>query len=179
MPRKVKPLLTLIADSREQRPFTFGATIRREFADGGTKVMGLSEGDYSCCIDDGEPLSIRVERKSHGDIVQCCGWERDRFVRELERLTQYEYRAVVIEASADTILKGYERSSILGKSVMASLLCWSVSYQLPVFFGETHSRAGGMTQRLLTEFAVHHLRAMREAGTWPEQNGNNSTTTSA
>lgn len=178
MPRPIKPTLTLIADTREQRPFSFAACSRREFVDGGTKIIGLSEGDYSACIDEGDPLSIRIERKAHGDIVQCCGWERDRFVRELDRLTQYEYRAVVIEASADQILKGYERSQISGKSVMASLLCWSVSYNLPIFFGETHARAGGITQRLLTEFAVHHLRAQREAGTWPEQNGKVGTTTS-
>jgi DNA excision repair protein ERCC-4 len=168
VPRKVKPLLTFIQDTREQRAFNFGAVTRREFADGGTRIEGLSEGDYSCAIDDGDALSIRIERKSHGDVTMCCGWERERFVRELERLTQYEYRAIVIEASADDILKGYERSSIPGKSVMASLLCWSVSFNLPIFFGETHPRAGGIAQRLLTEFAVHHLRAAREAGTWEQ-----------
>lgn len=172
MPRKLKPPVTFLIDSREQHAFTFAAPVRAELADGGSRIFMLKEGDYSVSLGDPdylasgepEPLSIRIERKEIGDLFNCCGWERDRFVRELERLTQYDYRAIVVEASAGDILKGYERSKVPGKGVMASLLCWSVSYQLGVFFGETHRRAGGICQRLLEEYAVHHLRAIRNQG---------------
>ncbi len=179
MPRKLKPLITFIQDTREQAPFHFAAPVRREFADGGTRVATLNAGDYSVCLDDSEILSVAIERKSLGDFYGVCGWGRERFERELERLTQYDYRAIIIEASADAVLRGFERSQITGRSAMASLCCWSVRFGIPVWFGETHRRAGGMCQRLLEEFAVHHLRAGRENEKWREQvqaNGGNSTT---
>ena len=178
MKRLPKPLLTFIQDTREQSPFSFGAPVRREFTDGGTRIATMEAGDYSVCIDGGEPLSVAIERKSLGDFFGVCGYGRERFERELERLTQYEYRAIVIEASADGVLRGFERSQISGRSAMASALCWSVRWNIPVFFGENHRRAGGITQRLLEEFAVHHLKAQREMGTWTEQNGSNFTPTS-
>lgn len=158
--RKVKPLLTYIIDSREQTPFSFGEPVRPEFADGGSAVEGLSEGDYSVRLD-GELLSIRIERKNLGDLFGVCGNGRERFVRELERLTAYEYRAIVIEAPAHQILSGYERSRIPGRGVMASLCCWSVQFQIPVWFADgrqPHQRAAGITQRLLEEFAIHYYR---------------------
>jgi DNA excision repair protein ERCC-4 len=160
--RRPKPLLTFVQDSREQNPFTFGAPVRSEFADGGSVVEGLESGDYSVRLDD-ELLSIRIERKSLGDLFGCCGFERDRFVRELERLTAYDQRDLVIEATANHILTGYERSRIPGRSVMASLACWRVQFGLAVWFGENHRRAGGLTQRILEEFAIHYYRNIQEA----------------
>jgi ERCC4-type nuclease len=144
--------------------------VRPEFADGGSAIEGLDAGDYSVRLD-GELLSIRIERKNLGDLFGVCGNGRDRFVRELERLTAYEYRAIVIEAPASQILSGYERSRIPGRGVMASLCCWSVQYQIPVWFGETHRRAAGITARLLEEFAIHYYRQIRasEAGSDAEQ----------
>ena len=158
--RKVKPLITYIVDSREQLPFAFGEPVRSEFADGGSAVEGLDTGDYSVRLD-GELLSIRIERKNLGDLFGVCGNGRDRFVRELERLTAFEYRAIVVEAPAHQILAGYERSRIPGRGVMASLCCWSVQFQIPVWFADgrqPHARAAGITQRLLEEFAIHYYR---------------------
>jgi hypothetical protein len=157
--RKIKPLLTFVQDTREQTPFSFAAPVRAsDFEDGGTITMGLGEGDYSVMIGDsemGECLPIRIERKNLGDLFMCCGSERDRFVRELERLTVYQQRDLVVEATANQILAGYERSRIPGRSVMASLACWRVQYGLAIWFGENHRRAGGLTQRILEEFAFH------------------------
>jgi ERCC4-type nuclease len=153
-------LLTFLVDSREQTPWKFSAPIRSEFAEGGSEVIGLKQGDYSVSLD-GEPLSIAIERKSHLDFLACCGRERDRFERELERLTNLEYRALVIEASVDTILAGHERSQITPRGAMASLCCWSIKYQIPVWTVQGWRRAGGITQRLLEEFAIHYYRAIR------------------
>lgn len=123
-------------------------------------VEGLGEGDYSVKLD-GELLSIRIERKSLGDLFGVCGYGRERFVRELERLTAFEYRAIVVEGSADQILKGYERSRVPGRSVMASLCCWSVQFGLSVWFADgrqPHARGAGITARLLDEHAIHWWR---------------------
>jgi ERCC4-type nuclease len=156
--RKVKPLITFIIDSREQLAFDFTAPKRRELDDGGRLVVGLKEGDYAVALDGAQPLSIRVERKSEGDLFGVCGFGRERFEKELERLRQYEYRALVIECSAAQIFRGYERSQIPGKTVLASVLAWSVQYGLHVVFAGSRSMARAITQRLLEQYAIEFIR---------------------
>jgi len=166
MTRPLKPALCFIQDSREQLPFSFGTLVRKEFRDGGTVVRALGAGDYSVCIDSGAPLSIRLERKSHTDLLGCVGRERERFERELEKLAEYDRKAIIIEASADDILQGHERSQVSPRAAMASLLCWYARFGIaPIFAGSwrergparTHARAGGIAQRMLEEYAGHHL----------------------
>jgi len=61
-----------------------------------TQKRTLQTGDYSIvgCED-----RICVERKSLEDLYQTLGQERERFMRELERMQTMECSAVVIEAS--------------------------------------------------------------------------------
>ena len=171
--RVAKPRLYFIQDTREQWPIKFAAPVRREFSEGGTIIKGLGEGDYSVSMDAGVTIMpIRIERKSLGDLYGCiphepgcqkdCG-KRCRFERELDRLRAYEYRAIVVEASADDILRGYERSQISPRAAMASLCCWSVQFGIAVWLAESHRRAGGIVQRLLEEFAAHTF-PMRAGG---------------
>jgi hypothetical protein len=156
--RKPRRLITFVIDSREQLPFEFTAPKRREFEDGGVIVDGLKEGDYSVCIDGGSPLPVRLERKSEGDLFGVCGFGRDRFERELERLRQYDYRALVIECSASEILRGFDRSQIPGKTVLASVLAWSVQFDLHVFFAGNRTMARAITQRVLEQYAIEFIR---------------------
>ena len=156
--RHPRYLISFVVDSREQLPFEFGAPKRREFDDGGVIVDGLKEGDYSVCVDGGKPLPIRLERKSEGDLFGCCGFGRERFERELERLRQYDYRGLVIECSAGDILRGFERSLIPGKTVLASVLAWSVEYDLHVFFAGSRAMARAITQRVLEQYAIKIVR---------------------
>lgn len=167
MRRPPKPALAFLVDSREQNPFCFGPPVRKEFRDGGTLVRGLSEGDYSVCIDSGAPLSIRLERKTHTDLLGCVGRERGRFEAELERLIQYDRKAIIIEASADDILRGHERSQVSPRAAMASLVCWSVRYDIAIWFGENHRRAGGIAQRILEEYVLHYLEEKPNASLQP------------
>ena len=118
--RKERPLLSFVVDSREQLPLQLGPPMRDEFEDGGSYTDGLSEGDYSVAIDGKAPLPVRLERKSLGDLYGCVGFGRDRFERELERLRQYDYCALILECSAEDILRGFERSQIPGKTALAS-----------------------------------------------------------
>jgi ERCC4-type nuclease len=156
--RKIKPIITFIVDSREQLAFDFTPPKRKEFDDGGTLVLGLKEGDYTVALDSAQPLSIRVERKSEGDLFGVCGFGRERFEKELERLRQYEYRALVIECSASGIYRGFDRSQIPGKTVMASVLAWSVQFGVHVIFAGSRSMARAITQRLLEQYAVEFIR---------------------
>jgi len=162
--RPLKPALQFLVDSREQRRFVFSAPVKKEFRDGGTLVRGLSEGDYSVCIDSGAPLSIRIERKSLGDLYGVVGHGRERFERELDRLRAHEYRAIVVEATADDILKGYERSQISGRAALKSLGAWAMDYGVHAWLMESHRRAGGWCQYLLERFAAQHLKARESDG---------------
>lgn len=159
MARAVRHPLWWVVDSREQTPVRLGEPVRREFTLGGSVVQGLSEGDYAVSLDTGETiLPIRIERKSHIDLLGCVGHGRERFERELVRLEAYQYRAIVIEASLDDILRGHERSQVTGRAAASSLAGWSVRYGVHIWFAENHRRAGAIIQRLLEEFAVNHLR---------------------
>jgi hypothetical protein len=76
----------------------------------------------------------------------------ERLIREFERLRQYDYKALVIEASLDQVLRGYDRPKFRD-AVAASLASWSVDFNLHVWLCETHRRAAGFTQRLIEEYA--------------------------
>lgn len=156
--RQPKPSIHFLVDTREQLPFGFGPPRRPEFCEGGTRVITLSEGDYSVAIEDGEPLPIRLERKSLGDLYGVIGQGRERFERELIRLQAYTYRAIIVEASLADVVRGFERSQVHPSSAIGSLAAWSVRYNVAIWFAEDHERAGKIGQRLLEAFAINTLR---------------------
>ncbi len=83
--------MRIIADTREQRVFTFAkyeAEVER---------ATLPTADYSL---PGFEDRVGIERKELGDLISCLmGANRDRFERELRRLSAYDLKAVVVEAS--------------------------------------------------------------------------------
>ncbi len=117
----------ILVDTREQSPLP----IRRfpvELATlpvGDYGVKGFS--DWSC------PRFI-IERKSLDDLCHSLGKGRERFLREIEKMRQFEFRGLVIEATESDIRSGEYRSQISPASVMGSLdalavraglhICW-------------------------------------------------------
>ena len=68
----MKPTITFLVDTREQRPLKLGAPIRTDyFSSAITDVRTLEEGDYIVTLDGRSQnlLSIRLERKSLGDCT--------------------------------------------------------------------------------------------------------------
>lgn len=153
MRRADKPLLTFVVDSREQTPYQFTRPKRREFEDGGTIRMGLGEGDYSVMLD-GELLSVRIERKTMVDFFAVVGRGRERFERELERLKPYS-SWLIIEAVADEIRRGCQRSLVSGEAAFASAICWAVKYNVAPLFCGSRRTGEQICQRILEEFAAH------------------------
>lgn len=82
--------MRIIADTREQRVFSFAkyeAEVER---------AALPTADYSL---PGFEDRVGIERKELGDLVACLmGANRQRFEKELRRLSAYELKAVVVEA---------------------------------------------------------------------------------
>lgn len=133
---KIEP--TIIIDSREQCPLVFGNMP--------VAVAGLDVADYS--IRDLEH-HIGCERKSLPDLVSCCGAERTRFVRELERLQGRRFRCVVVESTLAEIEAGGWRGKILPQVVIGSIASWSTRYGLPFFFCGDAQATARFTERWL------------------------------
>ncbi len=77
---------TILVDTREQTPWEFAyPTLRGSLKTGDYSVQGLEN-------------VVSLERKSLGDLVQSVTWERERFIREVERLATFPVRAIVVEA---------------------------------------------------------------------------------
>ncbi len=108
------PRVPVLYDPREQSPWDL-APLRM--------IRGtLDTGDYAVF---GAEHLCRIERKTLPDFVACCGVERERFVRELERLLAFPSRIVIIEASLADIKAGQWRSRILPQCVVGSIASWS------------------------------------------------------
>ena len=132
---------TVIIDTREQCPLNFSLPCER-----GTLVTG----DYSI---KGLERYVAIERKSSDDLVACLkNSRRDRFEREISRGRGLDYFALVIENDLTTLANGNYRSDMNPKSVIQSLMAFSVRYNLPVFFCPDRKFASRITESLLTKY---------------------------
>tara|TARA_B100000315_G_C14545335_1_gene572951 strand:+ start:198 stop:671 length:474 start_codon:yes stop_codon:yes gene_type:complete len=133
--------LTVVIDSREQRPYPFNGYK--------TIVQGLPIGDYGLlnCRD------IAIERKSINDLIGSLTKGRERFERELQKSAIIPYFSLVIEGSLNDLLRGKYISDALPKSIVQSLLSFSVKYRLPIFFAESREHGEMITLSLLLKYA--------------------------
>jgi len=133
--------LTIVIDSREQRPYLFEGH--------NTTVQGLPIGDYGLlnCQD------IAIERKSVDDLAGTLTNGRDRFKRELQKGAVIPYFSLVIEASVSDLINGKYRSKALPQSIVQSLLSFSVKYRLPIFFAESRQHGEMITLSLLLKYS--------------------------
>lgn len=105
-------LITVIADTREQRIWEFDPT--RFKTERGT----LHTGDYTV---HGLQGSLRIERKSLGDFVGTIIQDWIRFRKELYRLAYFQVSLIVVEADiGDVLAKRYESDaspeSVIGRA---------------------------------------------------------------
>jgi DNA excision repair protein ERCC-4 len=146
----------VLVDTREQLPYLFDA-IRADKREGGgvlavpTRVEGLPSGDYSL---DGFADRVAVERKSPADLFGTLGKGRERFDRELARLADMEFAAVVVEAEWTEIVNNPPaRSQLPPRTVFRSVLAWQQRYPR-VHWWTVPGRAMGevVTFRILERF---------------------------
>lgn len=140
---RMEQALTIVVDTREQRPFTFN--------DIDTIRQCLPSGDYSI---QGYEQSIAIERKSLDDWINTILRSRERFCRELNRLQSYDFAAVLIEASPEDILSGSYKSQISPASLWGLTLEMMVRlHPIHVILAGDRPHARAMCQTLL-EFAA-------------------------
>lgn len=122
---------TILIDSREQTPWLFeGITRMHQGApyvlEIPINVKGLKTGDYTI---EGFENNVCVERKSVGDIIGTITRGRKRFEKELTRMQNMEYSAVVIEGEWKTVLrKCFADTQMNPVSLDSSILAFMMRY---------------------------------------------------
>lgn len=140
----------IIIDTREQEPYTFDGFE--------TRIATLRTGDYSL---EGFESRIVIERKSKADAYGCAGAGRGRFERCLARLTAFERKAVVIEASlADlAIIPPYidtrNPHHTTGAKAVRSAVSWSMRYDVPFWLAGNRAMGERLTVLLFAKFLKH------------------------
>lgn len=150
LPADIDPAdVVAVVDTREQLPFDL-APLRM--------ISGtLAAGDYSV---QGLENYVAIERKSLADLVSCCGAERERFERELQRLLAYPTRCVIVEAHWVTLTIGGWRSAIKPASVVGSVLAW-MGAGVPFLFAGDRDAAQHAASRMLFIAARRRWREAR------------------
>lgn len=126
------PRPVVLIDTREQLPYTFSSFTNWI---GGTQSATLATGDYSVS---GFEDRIALERKTLADVVGSLMQGRDRFLREMERLADFRYKCLCIEASRTQIKSPYTFAQAVKahpNGVMGSLDAIVARYGITVHYG--------------------------------------------
>jgi len=143
---------TVLIDSREQAPLTFPASPRS---------ASRSALPTNSCICDGVDLRdvVAIERKSVSDLLGCVGSQRQRFERELCRLAQLRFRALVIEATLNEVVAGTAGRRLTSRQVVGSVLAWTFKYGVEPIFAGDRTNAAVVVATLLHHAARYELAA--------------------
>ena len=116
---------TVVIDTREQLAFAFASPLsdsRRGSMVVQTTVRTLPSGDYSLA---GYETRLAVERKGLSDLFGTLATGRARFTGELERLSTYDFSAVVVEADWSEICeRPPARSRLRPTTIFHSVIAW-------------------------------------------------------
>ena len=125
------PKPTVLIDTREKSPFDF---CRFPNWIAGEKRHKLDVGDYSM---QGMEKLLSLERKSLSDLITTVIQERPRFFRMCEKLAQYRWRALLIEASYEDIKTPYGEeyeTSAHPNAVSGTLDALETRFGIPVIY---------------------------------------------
>lgn len=143
-------ILTLRIDQQEKHPIC-AAPMQTEFCH-------LSVGDYAL---QGIPeTDASAERKSEPDLLVCLASERDRFVRQVQRLMGCRHRVLVVESTWERLSAGDWRSKITPQSVIGSLV-GLMADGLPIALVGDHEQAGKFITRWFYLLANRRLQESR------------------
>ncbi len=137
MAKKAKFVGIIVIDTREQLPYEFNYL---------TVVKTLKVGDYSV---EGMEMDVVVERKTKADIYGSVTSGRERFEREMVRLQQIKYAALVIESDLNGLLEAPPFSRVSPAVVVNTLVSWSIKYAVNIWLADNRQLAQQLTFRLL------------------------------
>lgn len=161
MPRKLDDI-TIIRDSREQNGWFFDEEEKKpgKHRIAGTVINGLDTGDYSVF---GHTDLIRVERKNGFQELftnNSPKENKERFEREVERLSHFPYAIIMIETNLTLDVCGLSVPQFHKSPPVSVLLRWLnglyFKYKVPhVFVGD----AGKKYFRIFIEEALKNANS--------------------
>jgi ERCC4-type nuclease len=129
------PKPVVLVDSREQLPFDFS---RYPNWIAGEKRTALRVGDYTV---EGMEDILLLERKSLSDLITTLMQNRARFFAGCEKMTQYRWRAILVEASYEDIKTVYDDELCTRahpNAVSGTLDALEAKYGIPVIYTSRH-----------------------------------------
>jgi ERCC4-type nuclease len=93
-----------------------------------------------------------LDRKQLGDFINCRTWERERFDRELERMSTMDFAAIMIEANHDDVLRRRYRAKVDPNAILSSAMSITVKHGVHVHFCGDTWHAADLGVRLLRAF---------------------------
>ena len=155
-PKPLKPFkfpegFQLLVDSREQLPLTArsptGLTII---------TQTLEVGDYS--IQGFDESGYVIERKQISDFYSFIGSERPQTTRKIQRMAEFDFAALIIEASEADVLSGFQMSQVPSEVARGFLTSIRVRYGIHVYM----SRSRKDCLRFLLDSAIKYYKVARE-----------------
>jgi ERCC4-type nuclease len=151
----------VIKDTREKLGYKFSEYENCK----GTIAQKLDTGDYTI---EGLENKICIERKaSIEELAGNLGSNKDRFVREIERMTKYEHRYIILEFSIEDLLNYPDNSRmpdekkavsrVAGKYMLKCLMEFQVNYGVHVIFCGNKNYAFYFVASLLKRFSEKYL----------------------
>ena len=123
-PFKIPDGFILVIDTREQAPlFTRTKGLI-------STVDTLTHGDYSIR---GFESVFAIERKQTSDFFSYIGKERQRTVKKLLQLSQFEWKALVIEATYDDLVAPQIYTAIKPEVVRSFFVSLNVRYDIHAY----------------------------------------------
>jgi ERCC4-type nuclease len=123
------PKAVVLVDTREKSPFEF-----RRFPNwiAEEKRQKLNIGDYSV---EGMEDSLSLERKTLSDLITTLIQQRPRFFKLCEKMSQYRWRALFIQASYEDVKSPYgEYTYAHPNAVSGTLDALEARYGIPVIY---------------------------------------------
>lgn len=139
----------ILTDRREQHPYLFPNTV--DFT--------LPYGDYSIQYGDKYYYDkIVVERKgSVSELFSASGKERERFERELEKLSKVEVKVVLCEFDYLDIVNKQPPGMLSASSVYGSLAKWNAVYGVPFIFFHNYRNSRAYLWKLFYFYVEHRI----------------------
>lgn len=128
------PKPVVLVDTREKDLYTFSG-----FSNwiAGTKIQTLKAGDYSI---EGMESMLVLERKSLPDLVSTLIHERTRFFRLCEKITDFRWRALLVEASYEDVKSPYDSDYTQAhpNAVSGTLDALEAKFGIPVIYSSRY-----------------------------------------
>ena len=116
------------------------------------KKKALRTGDYSI---EGLENIIVIERKRKDEIFGNLGADRERLIREMERMQTIRFPIMVLETSLADIMKGSDVSLVHPNNVVSTLISFMFKYRTQILFADNKEAAKMMTFYLLAKFYTY------------------------